>query len=77
MNENSIIQYLLSIVIAGLAWWNKTMHEDLKTTKESLAQFKTDVAEKYVPRDDFRDVVKEIREMFTQISNKLDGKADK
>lgn len=35
------------------------------------------MAENYVRRDDYRDDMKEVKEMLTQIRDKLDSKADK
>ena len=64
-------------MVAGLAWWNKTMHSTMNQTTRDLAEFRQTVAERYVPKDDYKEAMREIREMFHHISSKLDGKADK
>ena len=55
----------------------RTLWDNHKELEKDLNNHKTEVAKSYVPRDDYKETMREIREMFDKISAKLDNKADK
>jgi len=62
------LYFLLGIV----GWFLKDALNSAKATKESLADFKTEVAKEYVPRNDLRELTSEVNRRFDRIEEKLD-----
>lgn len=63
--------------LSALGWFARQLWDAVKDLKEDLETLRLDVAKNYVPKDDYKEFTREIREMFRHISEKLDGKADK
>jgi len=62
-----------SVFLVATGWFLAMLHGDMKDIKEKFAE----LPDTYARRDDFRDLMKEIREGFDKLNDKLDGKADK
>ena len=71
----SIIELLTGIsyfLLGIVGWFLKDALDSVKTTKEGLADFKTEVAKEYVPRNDMREMQVEINRRFDRLEEKLD-----
>lgn len=55
-----------------VGWFLKDALDSAKATKENLADFKTEVAKEYVPRNDLREVQVEMSRRFDRLEEKLD-----
>ncbi len=65
-------------LLAGMfGWLARSLWDAVKKLEENLATFREEVASDRVHKDDFRDSMRELKDMFTRIYDKLDGKADK
>ena len=60
-----------------MGWFVKNLNADVREAQKDLAEFKENIALNYVPKNDFKELAAEIRQMFHTISEKLDRKADK
>tara|TARA_R110000803_G_scaffold48216_2_gene100165 strand:+ start:5220 stop:5474 length:255 start_codon:yes stop_codon:yes gene_type:complete len=60
------------LAAAVLGWFLKDALYDIKTTKENLASFKTEIAKEYVPRNDMRELSQEVGRRFDRLEEKLD-----
>jgi len=78
-------QFLFNL-FAGLAigvggWLARQLWDSVQKLKEDVHQIEKDLPHNYVRRDEFRDVLKEIRDIQTEIFRKIDDlrkdKADK
>ena len=49
----------------------------IKELKADLAKLSTEIPKTYVTRDDYRQDLKEIRDLLAKIFDKLDGKVDR
>lgn len=67
----------LALAQAVLGWFAKTLWNAVQELKTDLARLREELPTKYAQRDDFKDLAQELREMFREISNKLDKKVDK
>ena len=69
----------LSIGVGG--WLARQLWDSVQKLKEDVHQIEKDLPHNYVRRDEFRDVLKEIRDIQTEIFRKIDDlrkdKADK
>ena len=73
----SIIMALIGIGVSAMGYFLKTLSKDVRDAQKDLSDFKENIALNYVPKNDFKELATEIRQMFHTISDKLDRKADK
>lgn len=73
----SIINFVLGVVLAAGGWFARTLWDAVQELKTDLSNLRVEIAKDYVPRNDFKELATEIRQMFQVISDKLDRKADK
>lgn len=77
MDAQTFINVAAGTAIGVMGWFARQLWDAVKELKTDLAKLREEIAKDYVPRDDFKDFAKELREMFTTIRDKLDRKADK
>ena len=73
--DMTVPELLLSVLyLAGavVGWFLKDALDSAKSTKETLAAFKTEVAKEYVPRNDLRELQAEVGRRFDRLEEKLD-----
>lgn len=63
--------------LSALGWFARQLWDAVTKLKADLESLRIEIAKDYVPKDDYKEFTREIREMFRHISEKLDGKADK
>ena len=71
----TVQELLLGVLYLGgaiVGWFFKDAIDSAKATKESLAEFKTEVAKEYVPRNDLRELQTEVGRRFDRLEEKLD-----
>lgn len=75
------LQTIFNIIGAGistcLGWFAKELWNAVKELKEDLAKLREELPKNYVPKEDFRDGLREIKDMLHTISSKIDTKVDK
>jgi hypothetical protein len=68
----------VAIIVAGLfGWVGRTLWTATNDLKDYLAKLKEDMPKTYVLKDDYRDDIKEIKEMLKEIQQDLKNKEDK
>jgi hypothetical protein len=60
-----------------LGWFAREMWSAVKELKSDLAKLREEMPRTYVVRDDYKDDIREIKEMLTKLFDRLDNKADK
>jgi hypothetical protein len=60
-----------------MGWFARTLWDAVQELKTDLSKLREELAKDYVPKDDFKEGMSEIRRMFEIITTKLDNKADK
>jgi hypothetical protein len=73
----SILNIGFSVGAAVGGWFGREMWAAVKELKADLAKLREELPQNYVPKDDFRDGIREIKDMLTRIFDRLDAKADK
>ena len=71
----TVMELLLGVLYLGgavVGWFLKDALDSAKATKESLAEFKTEVAKEYVPRNDLKELQMEVGRRFDRLEEKLD-----
>lgn len=77
MDQQSIINTLFALVSAGFGWFAREMWSAVKELKTDLARLREDLPKQYVPKDDYKEGVREIKDMLNKLFDRLDNKADK
>ena len=77
MDQQSLINGLFAVVSAGFGWFAREMWAAVKELKSDLAKLKEDLPKEYVPKDDYKEGVREIKDMLNKLFDRLDNKADK
>lgn len=77
MDQQTIINALFGVVSAGFGWFAREMWAATKALKDDLSKLREDLPKTYVPKDDFKDGLAEVKVMLSRIFDKLDNKVDK
>lgn len=77
MGPQDIFNALIGLGSAIGGWVLKVIWDSLKDLKAEIKELTLEVHQDFARRDDFKDAIKEIKEMLYKISDKLDDKADK
>ena len=77
MNSQDLINLALGISASVLGWFAREMWAVVKELKSDLAKLREELPRTYVVRDDYKDDIREIKEMLTKLFDRIDGKADK
>lgn len=77
MDMQTIINFGVGGVIAGLGWFARTLWDATQSLQQNVHQIEVELPKSYVRRDEFQETMKEIKSLVERIYDKLDGKADK
>ncbi len=77
MEPQTIINFVLGIASTAIGWFARELWTAVKDLKSDLAKLREELPKTYVTRDDFREDMRELKDMLGKIFDKLDGKADK
>lgn len=67
--------FVIASTVAG--WFARELWTAVKELKADLSKLSSEIPKTYVTRDDYRQDLKEIRELLAKIFDKLDNKADR
>lgn len=77
MNQQDIINFAFGASASVLGWFARELWAAVKELKSDLAKLREELPRMYVVRDDYKDDIREIKEMLTKLFDRLDNKADK
>lgn len=65
----------IAVAIAGAlgGWWMKAMWDGIKEMQRDMREIERELPENYVRKDDFKDVVRDIRQDMKDGFNKMDA----
>ena len=72
MEPTSFLIGALYFLLGIAGWFLKDALDSAKTTKDSLANFKIEVAKEYVPRNDMKELTLEVNRRFDRLEEKID-----
>jgi hypothetical protein len=67
----------MSFIFIGTGWAIRAIYDGMNNLKKDQIALEREVASVYVRREDYRQDIVEIKQILSQIFNKLDNKADK
>ena len=77
MNSQDLINLAFGAAASVLGWFARELWAAVKEMKSDLAKLREELPRTYVVRDDYKDDIREIKEMLTKLFDRLDNKADK
>lgn len=77
MDVQTLLNIFFGLFSGGVGWFAREMWTAVKELKADLAKLREDLPKEYVAKDDFRDGIREIKEMLGKLFDRLDHKADK
>ena len=72
-----IIDLGLGAVMAVIGWFARELWSAVKELKSDLSKLREDLPKDYVARDDYRQDIRELKEIMNKIFDRLDNKQDK
>jgi cell fate (sporulation/competence/biofilm development) regulator YmcA (YheA/YmcA/DUF963 family) len=74
-------QLLFNLVLGGgftvLGWFARELWTAVKELKSDLSKLREELPKSYVTKDDYREDLREVKDMLNKIFDRLDNKADK
>lgn len=77
MDKQDLINLAFGAASSVLGWFARELWSAVKELKADLAKLREELPRTYVVRDDYKDDIREIKEMLTKLFDRLDNKADK
>ena len=77
MEFQNIVDVVLLIISGAIGWFAKELWNAVKDLKEDLSILRQDLPKSYVLREDYKQDIRDLKEMMGKIFDKLDHKADK
>lgn len=77
MSTQDLINLGLIAAASVLGWFARELWSAVKDLKADLARLREELPRSYVARDDYKDDIREIKEMLTKLFDRLDHKVDK
>jgi hypothetical protein len=77
METQQLLNVGLSVAMAITGWFARELWSAVKELKSDLSKLREDLPKNYVSRDDYREDMRDIKEMLNKIFDKLEAKQDK
>ena len=77
MDPQSIVNVAAGIIMTGMGWFARQLWDAVKELREDLHRLETNLPATYLRRDEFRDGIKEIKDLFTEVFRKIDDLKDR
>lgn len=77
MDHQTLINILFGASTTGLGWFARELWNAVKELKSDLAKLREELPREYVAKGDFKEGLREVKDMLNKIFDRLDTKADK
>lgn len=77
MDTQHLLNLGFTAASACLGWFARELWTAVQSLKADLSSLREEIATDRVHKDDFREALKEVKEMLGKIFDRLDHKADK
>jgi len=81
MDLQAIMNLTAGVAIGAGGWFARQLWDNVQKLKDEVHQIEVDLPRNYIRKDEFKDVLKEIRDIQAEIFRKIDDlrkeKADK
>jgi cell division protein FtsB len=77
MDYQTLLNIGLTLVSSVTGWFARELWAAVKELKADLAKLREELPKSYVTKDDYKNDIRELKEMINKIFDKLDNKSDK
>lgn len=77
MDYQSLLNAALVLVSTVTGWFARELWAAVKDLKADLSKLREDLPKTYVVKDDYREDIRDLKDMIGKIFDKLDNKSDK
>lgn len=77
MDWQHIINIFGGAALAAIGWFARQLWDAVQNLKADMSRLELSISDNYVKKDDFKEGIKELKEMLGKIFDKLDNKADR
>jgi hypothetical protein len=77
MDWQNLINLTIGASLATIGWFARQLWDAVQKLKSDMSRLELSISDNYVKKDDFKDGIKELKEMLGKIFDKLDNKADR
>jgi cell division protein FtsB len=77
MDPQTLINIAFALCSSVTGWFAKELWDAVKELKVDLAKLREALPKTYVVKDDYREDIRELKELINKIFDKLDSKTDK
>ena len=77
MEMQQIINLGGAAVMAVIGWFARELWSAVKELKSDLSKLREDLPKAYVTKDDYRQDIRELKEIMNKIFDRLENKQDK
>lgn len=75
--DQTLFNFILAGVSSILGWFLREMWAAVKELKADLARLREELPHDYVVKDDYRQDVRELKDLLQKLFERLDKKADR
>ena len=77
MDFQTIVNFGLTTASLVVGWFARELWAAVKELKADLAHLREELPKQYLAKDDYRDDIRDIKEMLNKLFDRIDHKADK
>ena len=77
MDNQLLINLVLGGVMTVIGWFARVLWYAVDELKKDLSKLREELPTHYVAKDDYRQDVRELKEMLSKLFDRLDTKSDK
>jgi hypothetical protein len=77
MDWQNVINISIGSLLAVGGWFARQLWDAVQKLKSDINRLELTISDNYVKKDDWKDGIKELKEMLGKIFDKLDSKADR
>lgn len=77
MDWQNLINLVGGAALAVIGWFARQLWDAVQKLKADMSRLELSISDNYVKKDDFKDGIKELKDMLGKIFDKLDNKADR
>jgi hypothetical protein len=77
MDWQNLINLAGGAALATIGWFARQLWDAVQKLKADMSRLELSISDNYVKKDDWKDGIKELKDMLGKIFDKLDSKADR
>lgn len=77
MDWQHIINLVGGAALAAIGWFARQLWDAVQNLKADMSRLELSISDNYVKKDDWKDGIKELKDMLGKIFDKLDAKQDR